>query len=171
MARTRCFRSSLPTRQHCSHCFFSSKRRSRMQNVNKRRQGTCGRKSKYCGTLLFMFLLNLDFKAGHRGAYLQAATLRTSHRCSNSSFRLWRRGMCHNPDWPSLDLERIRRNLTRASARLNSRMAIFCAEGGGATDKKPRYNFDWDNMLMEVSGPSKPFGGKGMHIDLRSLME
>jgi hypothetical protein len=50
-------------------------------------------------------------------------------------------------------------------------MSIFCADGGGSTDKKLRYNFDWDDMLMEVSGLNKPFGGEGMHIDLHSLVE
>jgi hypothetical protein len=54
-----------------------------MQNVNKRRHSTSGRKIKYCRKLLFMFLLKLDFKAGHRGAYRQAATLQTSHRRSH----------------------------------------------------------------------------------------
>jgi hypothetical protein len=194
-----------------------------MQNVNKRRHGRSGRRGKYCRKLLFMFLLNLDFKAGHRGAYRQTATLQTSHRRShldsntrkrggrsstdtssllrgfremqipietteqhdpieqsasrvrrrrsNSSFQRSRRSMCPSPDRPGLDLERIQHNLTRASAALNNRMSISYAEGGGTTDKKLRYYFDWDDMLMEVSDLNKPFGGKGMHIDLRMLVE
>jgi hypothetical protein len=92
MPRTRYFCSKLPNRQHCSHCFFFSKRRSRMQNVNKRRHGTSGRKSKYCRKLLFMFLLNLDFKAGHRKPYRQTATLQTSHRRSHLDSNARKRG-------------------------------------------------------------------------------
>lgn len=91
-SRTRCFCSKLPNRQHCSHCFFSNKRRSRMQNVNKRRHGTSGRKSKYCRKPLFMFLLNLDFKAGDRGTYRPTATLQTSHRRSHLDSNARKRG-------------------------------------------------------------------------------